>query len=217
MKSDDSTMRLADGGSLGNAQSGEMTGRTVFFFHGSGDSRLSGPINPGLLTRLGIRVISTDRPAHGLSNPKPDRTLVDWPDDVRQLAAHLGLDKFYVLGHSAGDPCPDLCSRNGGKSRSWGGRQRSRSTKSSRAVQRPSMAGCYFVIRNAPFSAANIRPAPKTSQTKKDESKDLGGKQAASLPLPIARYSRTRPFKRRSFGMFVRATALVVTAPSGVT
>jgi pimeloyl-ACP methyl ester carboxylesterase len=51
-----------------------------------------------------------DRPGHGLSEPYQNRSLLDWADDVRQLADHLGIDKFYVMGLSAGGPHALACA-----------------------------------------------------------------------------------------------------------
>lgn len=46
--------------------------------------------------------ISVDLPGHGLSDVQPKRRLTDWPQDITQLVDHLGLENFYVTGHSAG-------------------------------------------------------------------------------------------------------------------
>jgi pimeloyl-ACP methyl ester carboxylesterase len=46
----------------------------------------------------------------GLSDFQPDRRLADWPDDVLQLAAGLGLERFAVLGISGGGPYAAVCA-----------------------------------------------------------------------------------------------------------
>jgi pimeloyl-ACP methyl ester carboxylesterase len=46
----------------------------------------------------------------GLSDFQPHRTFVDWPDDVVQVAAALGLDRFAVLGISGGGPYAAACA-----------------------------------------------------------------------------------------------------------
>jgi len=101
------TLTLRDGRRLGYAQYGDPSGKPVFFFHGGAGSRLE---HPAHLSALGARIICTDRPGHGLSNFQPDRKLLDWPDDIAQLANHLGINRFYVLGWSAGGPHALACA-----------------------------------------------------------------------------------------------------------
>ena len=43
-------------------------------------------------------MIVPDRPGFGLSDFQEDRTYLDWPEDVRELADQLGIDRFAVLG-----------------------------------------------------------------------------------------------------------------------
>ena len=104
------TIRLEDGRTLGYADYGDAAGKVVFHFNGSGGSRLEHPGDSSILTDLGVRLISTDRPGHGLSDPKLDRRLLDWPDDISQLADHLGVDSFHVMGWSAGGPHALACA-----------------------------------------------------------------------------------------------------------
>jgi pimeloyl-ACP methyl ester carboxylesterase len=96
------TLTLKDGRTLSFAECGDPTGTAVFHFHASGSSRLERPAEASILADLGIRFITADRPGHGLSDPQPERTLLDWPDDVVRLADHLGIDQFHVMGWSAG-------------------------------------------------------------------------------------------------------------------
>ncbi len=104
------TLKMKDGRTLGFAEYGDPNGKPVFHFNGSGGSRLEHPADKAILTQLGIRYISTDRPGHGISTPQPDRELLDWPDDISSLADHLGIDKFFVLGWSAGGPHALACA-----------------------------------------------------------------------------------------------------------
>jgi len=46
----------------------------------------------------------------GLSDRQAGRTLLDWPKDVIHLADHLGVDRFAVVGHSAGTPHVCACA-----------------------------------------------------------------------------------------------------------
>ena len=59
---------------------------------------------------LGVRIISPDRPGIGESTRRPGRTLLDWPDDVRQLADQLAVDAFGVMGWSAGGMFAMACA-----------------------------------------------------------------------------------------------------------
>ena len=56
------------------------------------------------------RWIAIDRPGIGLSDFQPRRTLLDWPDDVVELADGLGLHRFGVVGVSAGGPYAAACA-----------------------------------------------------------------------------------------------------------
>jgi pimeloyl-ACP methyl ester carboxylesterase len=104
------TITLKDGRKLGFAEYGDPAGKIVFHFHGRAGSRLERPADEAILTNLGLKLVSTDRPGHGLSDPHPNHELLDWPDDISWLADHLGLDKFYVRGWSAGGPHALACA-----------------------------------------------------------------------------------------------------------
>ncbi|MGB7093090.1 MAG: alpha/beta hydrolase [Anaerolineales bacterium] len=105
-----SILTLTDGRTLGYAEYGDLEGKAVFHFNGSGGSRLEYPADQAILTDLGIRFIASDRPGHGISDPQPDRSLLNWPDDITQLADHLNIDRFYVQGWSAGGPHALACA-----------------------------------------------------------------------------------------------------------
>lgn len=104
------TITLEDGRTLGFAEHGDPGGTPIFYFHGSAGSRLEHPTDESVLREVGVWLISTDRPGYGLSDFQPGRKLLDWPDDVVQLADHLGIDQFYVLGASAGGPHALACA-----------------------------------------------------------------------------------------------------------
>jgi pimeloyl-ACP methyl ester carboxylesterase len=73
----------------------------VVLFHGVPGSRLFAP-PPDMPRELGVRLITFDRPGFGGSDRRPGRTLLDTPEDVAALADTLGVDRFAVLGVSAG-------------------------------------------------------------------------------------------------------------------
>ena len=46
----------------------------------------------------------------GFSTYQPGRRLLDWPEDVRQLTESLGIERFAVMGWSAGGPYAAACA-----------------------------------------------------------------------------------------------------------
>lgn len=95
----DSSARLTlpDGRTLGYAQYGLLTGKSVFYLHGFPGSRLEAAGFDDLCLEFGIRLIAVDRPGMGWSSPHPGRTLLDHPKDIEALAKHLELDDYSVL------------------------------------------------------------------------------------------------------------------------
>ena len=106
----DQTMKLADGRTLGYAEFGDPSGRPVLFFHGFPGSRLEAVSLDNPARAVGVRLIAPDRPGFGLSDAKPGRLFSDWPEDVVQLAAHLRIYDFAVLGTSGGSPYIVACA-----------------------------------------------------------------------------------------------------------
>jgi pimeloyl-ACP methyl ester carboxylesterase len=49
-----------------------------------------------------MRLIIPERPGSGDSDSQANRRIVDWQTDIAELADHLGLKQFSVLGYSAG-------------------------------------------------------------------------------------------------------------------
>lgn len=95
-------IHLQDGRKLGVIEYGDREGYPVFFFHGTPGSRIMFLEDDPLSKELGIRLISLDRPGFGLSDPKPNRTILDWAKDVQEAADHLGISHFSVIGVSGG-------------------------------------------------------------------------------------------------------------------
>ncbi len=98
------TMKLSDGRTLAYLETGDPEGRPVFYFHGGPGSRLEGLLFDELNKHLKIRMIAPDRPGYGLSDFQKSRSYLDWPKDIGELADHLGIDRFAVLGWSSGGP-----------------------------------------------------------------------------------------------------------------
>lgn len=97
---------------LAYAQAGNLDGPPVFVFHGIPGSRsdLHRLFGEQGLEGLGVRVIGIDRPGFGASDFQQKRRFHDWPADVATVADHLGIDRFAVLGYSAGGPYVIACA-----------------------------------------------------------------------------------------------------------
>jgi pimeloyl-ACP methyl ester carboxylesterase len=101
---------LTDGRKLGFAEFGDLQGKPVFYFHGFPGSRLEAGLAEKIARDTHVRFIGIDRPGFGLSDFKSQRTFVDWPDDVTELADALGIDRFSILGVSGGGPYAAACA-----------------------------------------------------------------------------------------------------------
>jgi pimeloyl-ACP methyl ester carboxylesterase len=107
---DPSYVRLSDGRQIAYQEYGDREGSPVFFFHGWIGSRLDFGPNDGIARELGMRVIAVDRPGCGSSDFQQDRQLLDWPDDVSEMADALKLGQFAICGHSFGGPYVAACA-----------------------------------------------------------------------------------------------------------
>jgi pimeloyl-ACP methyl ester carboxylesterase len=101
---------LDDNRRLSYADTGAAGDLPIFFFHGNPGCRFLTEADIASARRHGIRLIVPERPGFGWSDFQPDRTLLDWPDDVVALANHLAIDRFGVLGISAGGPYAAACA-----------------------------------------------------------------------------------------------------------
>ena len=106
----DSVIQLSDKRRLSYAEYGDSNGAPVFLFHGLPGSRLSWGLIPDNQLPAGLRLIAPDRPGYGKSDPKPRRSLLDWADDICELANALGIEKFAVVGVSGGGPGALACA-----------------------------------------------------------------------------------------------------------
>lgn len=106
----DNVVTVSDGRKLGYSEYGDPNGRPVFFFHGQPGNRLFRFPDESLNRTLGVRLISVDRPGYGLSDFQSERKLMDWPQDIIELADALDIDRFGILGFSAGGPYALACA-----------------------------------------------------------------------------------------------------------
>jgi pimeloyl-ACP methyl ester carboxylesterase len=103
--------RLRNGRQLGYAEYGDPHGVPIVYCHGGLSSRLDIAFAEETCRRSGVRVLAIDRPGIGLSDRQPEQQLVDWPNDVVELADALGIVSCTVLGWSAGGPYALACAR----------------------------------------------------------------------------------------------------------
>ncbi|MEH7804645.1 alpha/beta hydrolase [Bacillus sp. FSL W8-0920] len=96
------SIHLQDGRHIGLCEYGDLEGFPVFFFHGTPGSRVMFLDDDPISKELGVRLICLDRPGFGLSTPQPERTILDWAKDVLEVADHLGVHHFSVMGVSGG-------------------------------------------------------------------------------------------------------------------
>ena len=103
-------MALTDGRTLAFTDLGDPDGACAFYFHGAPGGRLELADQDDAFGEVGVRVITADRPGYGGSSPHPGRTTADWTADVVELADHLGIDRFAVMGLSSGGPYTVACA-----------------------------------------------------------------------------------------------------------
>ena len=97
-----STLTLKDGRKLAFAEVGEKQGRPVLLLTGTGTGRSQAYWFDAAARKAGVRLIVTDRPGYGHSDPHPDLTFLKHVDDVVELLDHLGLPRVTVAGMSGG-------------------------------------------------------------------------------------------------------------------
>jgi len=95
--------RTSDGRDLAFCEWGSPAGLPVFYLHGTPGSRYFRHVG-GMYERIGLRVITFDRPGYGMSTRLPGRTVAQGGGDVAAVADQLGLDRFSIVGESGGGP-----------------------------------------------------------------------------------------------------------------
>lgn len=107
----DNQIKRSTGRLIGYAEYGDPQGTPVLHFHGFPSSRfeLHRPAMDEIATRLHARVIVVERPGIGLSDYQP-YTIASWPELVTEFADVLRLDRFAVMGLSAGGKYVAACA-----------------------------------------------------------------------------------------------------------
>jgi len=99
---------LSDGRQLAYAEHGDLNAPAVIYFHSLPGSRLE---RPDILSPIkNIRLICVDRPGYGESSLQENRTLLNWADDIVELADALALETFSIIGFSGGGPHALACA-----------------------------------------------------------------------------------------------------------
>ena len=97
-------VQLQNGRRIAVDEYGDRDGKPVFFCHGWPSSRSMATLTHDAARDLGMRIISPDRPGINESAFQKQRTLLDWPVMLHEIATQLGIEKFRVLGISGGAP-----------------------------------------------------------------------------------------------------------------
>jgi pimeloyl-ACP methyl ester carboxylesterase len=95
---------LPDGRRIECQSYGDPGGFPVLYCHGG----LSAPVDVAFADdaarERGVRIVAPARPGIGSSDRRRDRRVADWASDMSAMVATLGIDRFSVLGWSAGGP-----------------------------------------------------------------------------------------------------------------
>jgi pimeloyl-ACP methyl ester carboxylesterase len=104
------TVRVAGGRTVTVESWGASDGVPIFLLHGTPGCRSGPRPRTSVLYRLGVRLISYDRPGYGESSRHCGRTIADAAADVRAIADDFGLPTFGVVGRSGGGPHALACA-----------------------------------------------------------------------------------------------------------
>lgn len=107
-----SNISLSDGRVLAVHEFGDAEGQPCFFFHGGGvgATGIFAATCDTLAEEYHIRIVAPDRPGIGESSRQLGRTILDWPNDVAELAEALHIDRFAVVSHSGGTAYALACA-----------------------------------------------------------------------------------------------------------
>lgn len=97
-------VKLPDGRHLAYTDYGDPEGYPLIFCHGIPGCRLEGRYFDEMAKEWGFRIITPDRPGIGLSQPDPDRNLLNDARDIGWLADALQIERFGIFGWSSGGP-----------------------------------------------------------------------------------------------------------------
>jgi pimeloyl-ACP methyl ester carboxylesterase len=97
-------LQLTTSGRLAWRAFGPADGRPVVFLAGMGQGRAASHPDPAATARSGVRLYCIDRPGIGRSTPDGARTVSTLARSIQELMDDRGIERFAVLGWSAGGP-----------------------------------------------------------------------------------------------------------------
>ena len=103
-------IRVEDKRQVAYCEYGDPQGTPVFYFHGTPGSRYEPALGDRAGKEYGYRIIALDRPGMGRSDYVKERKLLDWPQDVKEIAKQLGISRFGAIGASGGGAYVLACS-----------------------------------------------------------------------------------------------------------
>lgn len=98
----DSTIKLADGRTVGFATYGSPQGTPVIWCHGGPGSRKDPIHRHTEAVEADLLLIGIDRPGYGRSTPLRRRTIADWIPDALAVVNDMCVDTFLAVGESTG-------------------------------------------------------------------------------------------------------------------
>jgi pimeloyl-ACP methyl ester carboxylesterase len=104
------TITLEDGRRLAWLEWGDPDGEALLFIHGTPGTRHQLVFDEADARARSLRCINLDRPGFGSSTFHDHRTYTTWARDVEAFMDRGGIDRFTVLGLSAGAPHALACA-----------------------------------------------------------------------------------------------------------
>ncbi|MFK5913637.1 MAG: alpha/beta fold hydrolase [Woeseiaceae bacterium] len=94
---------LADDRTLAYSEYGDLNGEPVFHCHSIFGTRLELAFDAHKIAKQkSVHLIVLDRPGFGASDPKENANFINWSEDLIQLANHLNIEKFSLIGYIMG-------------------------------------------------------------------------------------------------------------------
>ncbi|QPC69488.1 hypothetical protein HYE68_000240 [Fusarium pseudograminearum] len=107
----DKIVTLADGRNVAYTIYGtdNPAAPTMFYFHGFPGSHHEGYLTHSTALKNGLRVIAPSRPGYSDSTFQDNRSILDYPKDILEIADLLSVQRFTILGVSGGGPYAIAC------------------------------------------------------------------------------------------------------------